>query len=62
MIGAYNNWENGHSPVSLGRAPWLPLQFTQAMDEIRRAVGDNNERAVEREKAKRAARRASSAT
>lgn len=34
MLAAFQDWKIGHSPVSMGRAPWLPVPFLQAMHHI----------------------------
>lgn len=42
MIACYNDFDAGHTPVTMGRAPWLPSPFVQAMHAIRHAVNDGN--------------------
>ena len=52
MLSHYSDWDNGHTPVTTGRAPWLTLPFIQAMHETRNAISRENELARERHKAK----------
>lgn len=40
MIAAYNDLEEGLSPVNTGRAEWLPLPFLDAMRLIRGVVAE----------------------
>ena len=40
MIAAYNDWEGGHTPVTTGQAPWLPMIFVQAVHAVRDAVSE----------------------
>lgn len=51
MIRQYNDWDRGHTPVTTGRAQWLPSPFLQAMHAVRAAVNTCNAEA--REKARR---------
>lgn len=38
MILAHNDWEAGHSPVTLGRAPWLPAVYAEGVHEVASVV------------------------
>lgn len=35
----YADWEQGHSPVTTGQAPWLPSKFVQGMHFVRNEIG-----------------------
>lgn len=35
MLAAYQDWKSGHTPVTTGRAPWLPSPFLMAMHHAR---------------------------
>ena len=38
MISAHNDWESGHTPVTLGHAPWVPTLYRDAVREVAAAV------------------------
>ena len=42
MVAHFNDWDNGHTPVTTGRAPWLTGPFIDAMHAVRNAVNDCN--------------------
>ncbi len=35
MLAYFEDWKDGHSPVTTGRAPWLAGPFVEAMHFIR---------------------------
>jgi len=47
------DYENGVTPVSLGRASWLPWPFVEAMREVRAAISNERRKHAERAQAKR---------
>lgn len=38
MLAAFQDWQVGHSPVTTGRAQWLPAPFIQAMHVARNVI------------------------
>lgn len=40
MLSYYADWEKGHTPVTMGRAPWLTTRFIQGMHHVRACVRD----------------------
>src|SRR2546428_10483993 len=36
MISAYNDWDSGHTPVSLGHAAWVPALYVEGIRLVSR--------------------------
>lgn len=51
-IAYHGDWEAGHSPVTTGRAPWLPAPFLHAMHAVRNAINEHTRLRTERQTAK----------
>lgn len=48
MLTYAQDWELGHSPVTTGRAPWLPSVFIQAVHAASAAMRSARQHAQQR--------------
>ena len=50
VLAYFEDWESGHSPVTTGRAPWLPAAFVQGMHVARSEIARAKVEALDRNK------------
>ncbi len=53
IVSAWAAYMKGHTPVTLGRAPWLPGVFEDAVNEVQAAHAQGEREAAERRNASR---------